>query len=301
MMVRMLVLLALSFVPPWIEAQESPGIIERRYNQLVEADNASFERPDTERFKSLEDVYIRLFEDKTIDWRHVTDSDLTFLFRAAQRIHFYTHEPKYGSEMAKYLAAMEARHIASENNRVDYYRSLIAERKFAEADRYTHLYSIPEKDHAPIMRDPGMVLQDLPAVLELDLDGKSLGVHQVNVDTLHVVVVATPWCHFARNGIRAIESHSDVAQALKGRALWLMPVEGNLDVAAVKKWNMEHPRQSMVYAYKKEHWSMLSEWGTPTFYFFKDGQVVAQLAGWRSDEEGVATLRENLKKIGLIK
>ena len=299
--VKTVALSALLFAPHWTEAKEPLGLIEQRYNQLIKIDDATFGSPDTERIKSLEAAYAKLFEASPVDLRGATNHDLIFLFRAAQRIHFYTHKPKYSEEMKVYLSSMESRSIANDNHRLDYYRSLISERDFADAEWYANTHAIPAKYRALPVRDQEKPLETSPAILEIDTDGKTLGIRQVNVETLHVVVVVTPWCHFARNGVHAIESTPDIAQALEGQAIWLMPVEGDLDIGAVKRWNAEHPKQSMVYAYDKDGWSMLSEWGTPTFYFFKNGHVVAQSVGWRSDEEGVAALRQNLKKIGLLK
>lgn len=281
-------------------AQEGSGSIEQRYNRLVEVDDSTFGNPEPERNRSLEAAYVDLFEDGSHDRRRVDDHDLTLLFRAAQRIHFYTHKSKYEEEMARYLDVMESRGIATPVNRLDYYRSLIAERRFGDAERYAQSANISPNDRVPAIRTSPDEFIGSPAVLEVVSDGQSLRIHQLRVEDMSVVVVVTPWCHFARHGLGAISLNPEIAQALKGRVIWLMPVEGNLDVGAVRQWNAEHPEQSMVYAYKKEGWSMLPDWGTPTFYFFKRGRVVAQQVGWRSDAEGVAALRGNLKKIGLM-
>jgi hypothetical protein len=47
-----------------------------------------------------------------------------------------------------------------------------------------------------------------------------------------------------------------------------------------QRWNHEHPAMQHTIAYRNDEWPMIDWWGTPTFYFIKDGAVIAKFVGW---------------------
>jgi hypothetical protein len=47
-----------------------------------------------------------------------------------------------------------------------------------------------------------------------------------------------------------------------------------------QSWNQTHPGQEITLAYRDAEWPMITRWGTPDFYFLKDGVVRAKVFGW---------------------
>ena len=56
----------------------------------------------------------------------------------------------------------------------------------------------------------------------------------------------------------------------------------------------------MQYTYKESDWPEIDYWGTPTLYFYHDGELKQQLVGWpREGRE--KQLKEALRNVGLLK
>jgi hypothetical protein len=110
-----------------------------------------------------------------------------------------------------------------------------------------------------------------------------------------VVVVAHPLCHFSQNAISAIAADPELSAGLK-QAIWLAPPDGNLRLDVFRNWNRIHPLQRMAIAYTKTEWPSIDSWETPTFYFFRKGELVGKVAGWPVSGHS-QELREQLRKL----
>ena len=100
------------------------------------------------------------------------------------------------------------------------------------------------------------------------------------------------------DAVESVESDPAIAALFHRDALWLASQSESLrDVAA---WNREHPQQPMRVAWKNSEWTRITSWAMPTFYIFRDGQLIVQWAGWPGDT-GMRTLRQHLEKNRLLK
>ena len=72
---------------------------------------------------------------------------------------------------------------------------------------------------------------------------------------------------------------------------------GSVDL--VGDWNAQHPELPMAFMYARSDWPMFHAWGTPTFYFFRDGKLDQTVEGW--PEEGRRdALIEAATRVGLL-
>jgi len=69
----------------------------------------------------------------------------------------------------------------------------------------------------------------------------------------------------------------------------------------IAEWNRNLPKVHYHFPVNISDWPEISYWGTPSFYFFKDGALIRKVVGWRRDEEEAQDikLRAGFKAIGI--
>lgn len=96
---------------------------------------------------------------------------------------------------------------------------------------------------------------------------------------VHLVVDASPDCHFCARAVADIERDAALASAFRG-ALWITRPEHGLDPAYWKRWSDAHPAHPMVVVADVRGWDLAAEWSTPRFRIFRDGRLAMSLLGW---------------------
>jgi len=81
-------------------------------------------------------------------------------------------------------------------------------------------------------------------------------------------------------------------------AVWL--ADQNQSLQATRDWNRKFPKQPIHIAWQDSQWSMLNNWGMPTFYIFKHGKLVEEWNGWPSDSAALKTVRIKLQAAGVL-
>jgi len=122
---------------------------------------------------------------------------------------------------------------------------------------------------------------DQPTELALDLESHQL-IHraaQLSSD-IQIIAVGNPGCHFSQGASLAIEADTPLREAFHKYAKWISPANSQIDWPLFSAWNRGHPEQQFTLAYRTTEWPMVMYWGTPSFYFMKDGVVQAQVLGW---------------------
>ncbi len=244
-----------------------------------------------------------------------TVAELELLFRASSEAQFYTLDLKYVRDMQLDLDALQNKGRASQTQYIQMNNALIASRMFSQARTLEHAHpgTSIERFHSSdgdvslrVMMVPAPTYTDEtqggagPTEMVLSSDGRELRRRNVNLSTpAQILVVISPQCHFAQGGLREIETDPLLRKVFEDHATWLVPPMGTPNFDAIAQWNRAHPHQVMDLAYRLQEWPMLDRWETPTFYFFRQGKVVAKVVGWprrgRKPE-----VRSALKLVGLL-
>lgn len=172
---------------------------------------------------------------------------------------------------------------------------LVAERRFSEAESLENDFADVELTPVPRHRELGTPSTNGPTLLSVFDNGNGLQREALPLDQgLRIVVVAS--CHFSQDAARAIKEDPRLDKLFREHATWLASADESF--GNVANWNSEFPSQPIHIAWSDDEWSMLDSWAMPTFYVFRDGENIAQWAGWPADT-GMQTLREQLDAAGV--
>ncbi len=116
-----------------------------------------------------------------------------------------------------------------------------------------------------------------------------------------VIVISHPGCGFSKAAVAAIRDDPELNDLMNAHARWVASPYTSLTDGAISKWNAENPAQSFRYADASSDWPEINYWGTPSFYFFRDGELAAKVVGWPKDDAPGrrALLRQGFRAIGI--
>lgn len=117
-----------------------------------------------------------------------------------------------------------------------------------------------------------------------------------------VIVVANPFCHFAQAAVAALDGDRELGPLLAARSTWLTPQDGFFAVDDAVAWNRAHPRLPIAFSARREDWPFVDDWSSPTFYFLRQGKLVAKVTGWPTRGPAVGRrdeVRAALHQLGL--
>lgn len=268
--------------------------IEQRFDalMLLEPDPS---RPDAEQRSEIGRHYDRLFSglQHPDSLRRTSAPDLRLLQRAAEYATSWQPDAAHVADLQADLAELQRRRMAGDRTYTGLYRTLVARRQFAEA---TALH----KQH------PGMHVAALPAFISgatpkpglptaLSVDAATDTMRRQAIDLggpLRIVVIAG--CHFSEDAARAIEGDPQLHPLFAQHAIWLAAPSQR--IGEVSAWNRQFPDMPMHVAWNQDEWSMLPNWDMPTYYVYRNGQLVRQFSGWL----GAAGLKQSLHKAGAL-
>lgn len=176
------------------------------------------------------------------------------------------------------LRTLETRNQAQSRHYTDYYRALISVRSFEQAKQFAGRHSLADVETIPTITRlaPGTI----PAAWRVHPTRSEIIREPLALpDGVQVLVIGHPLCHFTQDAARHISADTSLQRVLAG-ALWLAPQSRTLDIQAVQDWNRQYPEMKIRLVDRRDDWPQLQTWGTPTFYFLRDGQVVETVAGW---------------------
>jgi hypothetical protein len=232
---------------------------------------------------------------------HNSADDLRYLFRSAYLANFYTADPNVVHDMALAFAEMQRRDITKKFDYQQMYAALIGARMLTEAGGFFAHYHGMDLDALPTFREASGIKAGEPTEWIVNPVAPELLRQPFAIDaSAQVLVVGHPLCHFSQNAVRDIFADPQLGAVFAEHAHWLAPPDQHLKVELFQQWNHDHPNAAMTIAYKQSEWPLLDYWGTPTFYFFRDGSLITKVVGWpaegRRDE-----LRDALQQIGLLR
>jgi hypothetical protein len=225
------------------------------------------------------------------------------LFHSLSTAYSYALTGDYGSR-STYLAGMGqvlselARRGEQDADEVDgYYESLVIARRFEDARRLRREFKgTAFRDYARLSNG-GPIDSGAMAAYAAVSEGDIVLSHvEVPSDGNYVVVVIG--CHFAVDAARAIAKNPELLGPMSsGRVFWVFG-DSELDQQRLNQWTREFPQFKARIAYDNAGWPGVGFGATPTFHFFKGGNLVRTNEGWggASDEE---ELKKALDAIGL--
>ena len=219
------------------------------------------------------------------DLRELELPQLQAFYRAAELAQFYAHRDQDLEAMEAAFSELARREQASPEDLQGMFGAYISMRAFDTAGRFasTHQVQMPETLPEVVNRlPPGFVG---PSLLQPTASGAGVAriMFAPSADA-HIVAVSHPMCGFTRRAIAAIEADPELTNLFRDKVYWITPVDRRLHLDMVRNWNEAHPLTQFAFAWRRDEWPAIDHWGTPTFYFFANGELVAKVTGW--PEEG---------------
>ena len=206
--------------------------------------------------------------------------ELDAVFTAMHHAMFYTSKPSFLARMERVFALLEQREAATDAHFASMQRAYVQLRRFDAANRLA-------TDH------PGRPLQRLPEFSD------PLGPHHagasewrfneaateltrapLDLRSIDILVVSHPQCGYSQRAVADISRDEQLHALFRVRSHWLAPQDGRLTPKVHADWNATHPDHSLAIVHRASELPEVDTWSTPTFYFLRDGAVVAKVIGW---------------------
>lgn len=239
------------------------------------------------------------------DLTKLTNKQLKDLFKRINTIQFYTSNKdevllliKIIDEISKNTKKNKLRPFYWELN-----EALTRARMFQEIQSYKEIFDSLDIDYVDInsFKDNDItILADSDARLFIDYkeSKKEFSIKDLVLNNKSlIVVVSHPFCHFSQDARDFIANSELLKKTFEENALWLIPPNGKLDISSVTQdpHSKDFPFK---FVYDQDQWPEIDYWGTPTFYFYKDGELKYKVVGWADGRE--VYIRQGLEKIGLL-
>lgn len=232
--------------------------------------------------------------------RTIKSKRLETLFNAVQTIAFYSEAPEPAKTLHAILdEALRRNNIQRQESWPSaVYASYIKARLFEQANQLALRFPHLTFEKLPEFKDQHSKDTPYPSLMELQNDGKTLIRLPFPLPSGgHIIVVSHPFCHFSRNALSAITSDLELESIFINHSTWIMPTKDSLDIEGVLQANNESLLKYR-YVYLQSEWPEIDYWGTPAFYFYKNGNLLQKIVGW--PEEGrKKEILEALQLIGL--
>jgi hypothetical protein len=162
-----------------------------------------------------------------------------------------------------------------------------------------------EAAHAFAASRPALNGQRIPQVVDplgASFRGRSVFQYDAASNTLtrqalpaatgaELLMVVDSGCHFSRDALAALHDDRELATRLHQANLVLItPPSSAIDFSFVMNWNRNNPQIPMHIPYNVQEWRAVNVTDVPKFYWFRDDQQIAQLAGWPAGGNKAALL-----------
>lgn len=115
----------------------------------------------------------------------------------------------------------------------------------------------------------------------------------------HVIIVSNAMCGYSQRFLYWLSERPSIYSVVSLSSTWLIPQSINLYLDSTLQRNAEFPEITLNYVKRESEWSEVSYWGTPSFYFYLDGKLIASMIGWPEEGRG-QELTRHLKAINLL-
>lgn len=261
-----------------------------------------------EKVAKLEREYDRIFvvHDNSNSLRELVDDDLLAMFRSANMMasytmYFHTEEnPRFLAAMETALSEIERRGAVPSGVTADMVGAYIAARRFEDANRVIAASGDGSIEALPDKVSRENFVEDRPGAFSFDAASGRIDVSNFEMEVGDVIVIVAG-CHVSRDAAEDIARTPSLKQAFgQARTLWLSPADRQFDPSQIRAWNKEFPDQPMLIAYSHAPWKGVDFSQIPNFYFYRDGKLIAQHAGWKKGGAPQPVL-DALRRMELLK
>ncbi|HEX7803011.1 MAG TPA: hypothetical protein VF471_09670 [Pseudoxanthomonas sp.] len=236
----------------------------------------------------------------------VETNDLRAIFSAAELVYNYvlTYGDKdtqlYLSSMQVTYAELRRRGVERHGETLDILKSLIASRQWEQARALRANEFVDGRLVVPRLSSDSQLAADGPAALFLSTNEDELSLQNIAMDARYRIIVVSG-CRTSDKAAKSIDSNVLVRDAfIRGNAIWLAAASKELDLVEIRSWNRQFPRQKIAIAYDNSKWPGIDFSRVPTFYFYKDRQLIFSHRGWPKDNSIPPEMLDALHKMSLL-
>lgn len=237
---------------------------------------------DSENPVSVMQRYRRDFDSHTAPdgLKDLNDEELQVLFDSAALAYWYGGAGTI-PEVEGSFRELVHRDAAREADVSAIFHIYMAERDFGKAANVKNLLPDSDMEIVPSLVDTVLESNTLPTELVVDPVSQTVTRRPVDLGMdVGIVIIWHPKCHFSTRALADIRSDKELASIIFPRAKWVAPAGTHLDFTSIQSWNASNSDVSVTIAHRQKEWPMIDYWGSPSFYFIKDGKVGARVVGW---------------------
>ncbi len=264
--------------------------------QLSEFDRYYFKEFDPSSASDLEKL-ISLY-DRTVapiirsdDLDQLDTLELKPLFDSANTAFSLNERRDILEDMESIVASLDVHDAADNRILKQMYVAFVRSGQADAANRIVH--ELREKHAADSPDEVGPLSAGVKLVLR-DRGDPMLRPEPVDFqDGRHIVVLAHPLCGFSQRAVALLEATPEFSRLFEDDVLWTTHPSAVSQMDVIREWNARHPQSSIAPATSTSPWTEFeSGWGTPTIYFFENGQLRHSVVGF--NEHFVPELRKAL-------
>ena len=277
---------------------ESTSALDGELEQLSEFDRYYFKEfdptsaSDVERLISLYDRTVApTIRSDVLDQLPTLERKL--LFDSANTAFSFNERNDILKDMESIVASLDV-HGAADNRMLK--QMFVAFVRSGQADAANRIVHELRERHAPdSLEEVGPLSAAVKLVLR-DRDEPMLHPEPIDFQNgRHIVVLAHPLCGFSQRAVALIEATPEFSRLLEDDVLWTAHPSAVMQMDVIREWNVRHPQSSIAPATSTSPWTEFeSGWGTPTIYFFENGELQEKIVGF--NERFEPDLRAALKK-----
>lgn len=254
-------------------------------------------RSGDDRRSQYEDIYRKCYlntrNGKSI--KNLSDQHLHILYSSLEIIFFYTQSRTVLNDLRKTIFEKERRGDNIDKLIVNLHSGYIDAREFEKAENLETQYpnltfkKVPPVDISKINKNN---------LLAISKDNKSLVAEPFTFPKGgHVIVIGSPQCNPSNRFFSWLIDSPEFLSVLKSHATFISPVGRGLNVEVVSDFNRSNPVE-LKFTYREKEWPEIRSWATPSFHFYKNGELVTFFKGW-PPENSEELLRDELESVGL--
>ena len=232
--------------------------------------------------------------------KRLNDKDLGALFDITDKVAFYSESGDVAKDMEGPFLEISNRRLAMKQRVTDFHYVCLLTRRFDAASTLVKKYPEAHLLHPPLIRKSVHFAKTERVFSIAD------GVRSVSIEKLswkkgpRIIMLSSPTCNPSNQAISDIESDPSLKLLFEAHALLIHSSHDIAELPEIVAWKQKHPSLRNYIAYSSADWPQFKKWGTPTFYFIKDGKILSSFGGWKDPvSESKAALVRGMELIGL--